>query len=440
MENLLIITHYFEKDGIMGSVRWTNFAHRLSKDYNVFVLTHGDGVSEKEFKVKQSKNVKVIEVDNLCSYVKNSQKRHANSNPVSYSANSASNAKTSLKSKVKAILRSVLQTLSLKKTAKKNYNVVKKYLKENGIKFDYVISTSRPFINSYTAKHFAVNHKAKWILDQRDLPLSEEATNVEFKLFKKEFKKLDKHVFRYTIVSKGMKDGLGYLYDFSPKMMDKVYVLYNGYTQADKRDKEPPISNDKLTFAFTGDLYAGKRDLTMLLDAIRQLIDQSKCSEQDFLVNYAGGAVESLNEQAKPFNLERIINNNGKVSHEQAVKLQNSSDILLLPTWNTQRDQGILTGKIYEYMLAEKPILTITAGEIPNGEATQTINELNLGIAVETCDYENGVSKLQDYLLMQLQNKKQSKELCFSPDKEGIKRFDHDNLVEEIKNILRAEK
>ena len=120
--------------------------------------------------------------------------------------------------------------------------------------------------------------------------------------------------------------------------------------------------------------------------------------------------------------------------------MQNSADILLLPTWNTQRDQGILTGKIYEYMLAEKPILCITTGEIPNGEATQTINELNLGIAVETCNYEAGIEKLKDYLLMQLENKKQAKELFFNPNKKGVERFDHDNLVEELKNILKMEK
>lgn len=78
MKNLLIITHFFEKDGIMGSVRWTNFAHRLSNNYNVTVLTHSDNVGYKEFKVSQSKNIKVIEVDNLSAYVKNSQKRHKN--------------------------------------------------------------------------------------------------------------------------------------------------------------------------------------------------------------------------------------------------------------------------------------------------------------------------------------------------------------------------
>lgn len=439
MKNLLVITHYFEKDGVMGSVRWTNFAHRLSKDYNVFVLTHGDNVKENEFEIFKSGNITVIQVDNLCPYVKKSQIRNKGKKGVSYSIVNTNNSKINLKSEIKAFLRFVLQTASLKKTAKKNYSILEDYFRQNNIKFDYVISTSRPFINSYTAKHFAVGHGAKWILDQRDLPLSEEAKHIEYKLFQKEFDRLDKHVFRYTIVSKGMKDGLGYLYNFTPSRLDKVHVVYNGYTQADKMPKLLPLYEDKISFAFTGDLYTGKRDLTILLDAISRLIEQNLCTKQDFIINYAGNSVDSLIEQAKKFGLEEIIKNNGKISHKQAVELQNSCDILLLPTWNTQRDQGILTGKIYEYMLSEKPILCITNGDIPNGEATQTIRELNLGLAVETCDYENGIERLKEYLLTQLENKKQGKELIFTPDREGIKKFDHDNLVEELKNILETE-
>ena len=91
-------------------------------------------------------------------------------------------------------------------------------------------------------------------------------------------------------------------------------------------------------------------------------------------------------------------------------------------------------------MLSEKPIICITTGGVPNGEATETIRELGLGLAVETCDYENGIESLKEYLLMQLENKKQGKELVFNPNKNGIAKFDHDNLVEELKTILEAEK
>lgn len=51
-----------------------------------------------------------------------------------------------------------MQTASLKKTAKKNYYILKGYFKKNNENFDYVISTSRPFINCYTAKCFAVKY------------------------------------------------------------------------------------------------------------------------------------------------------------------------------------------------------------------------------------------------------------------------------------------
>lgn len=432
--NILVITHFFEKDGVMGSVRWTNFAHRLSKDNNVYVLTHSDNLNNQPFNLRRSGNINVIEIDNYSDYLKKSMSRHKDdkSQEVMYEKPSK---KSNSKKKIKNILKNMLQFRSIKKSAKNNFKNVQKYFEENEIVFDSVMSTSRPFINSYLGMNFARKHHAKWILDQRDLPLSEEADSIEYMFYKNEFQKLDKTVYRYTIVSKGMKDGLKELYGFSDKQYDKVYVLYNGYTQDDKMDKLES-DKDKLSFVFTGDLYAGKRDLTILLDAISRLIKDGQASKEDFVINYAGNAIFSLTEQAKPFGLEGIINNNGRITHKDAVRLQNSSDIMLLPTWNTTRDKGILTGKIYEYMLSEKPIICMTSGDVPMGEAHITINELNLGLAVEYVNYEEGIKSLKEYILMQLENKKSGKELYFKPDTEKIKKFDHDNLVEELKKLV----
>ena len=39
-----IVTHFFEKDGVIGSVRWTNFAHRLSNDYTLINLLRAQGI------------------------------------------------------------------------------------------------------------------------------------------------------------------------------------------------------------------------------------------------------------------------------------------------------------------------------------------------------------------------------------------------------------
>ena len=35
--NILIVSHFYEIDGVMGSVRWTSFAHRLAKENNILL-------------------------------------------------------------------------------------------------------------------------------------------------------------------------------------------------------------------------------------------------------------------------------------------------------------------------------------------------------------------------------------------------------------------
>ena len=99
-------------------------------------------------------------------------------------------------------------------------------------------------------------------------------------------------------------------------------------------------------------------------------------------------------------------------------------------------DRGILTGKIYEYMLMDKPIVCITCGDVPDGEATETIQQLRLGIAVEQTTYEEGVLQLKNYLYEQLERKRSGAPLLHNPDRKGVAEFDHDNLVVKLKNIM----
>lgn len=116
--------------------------------------------------------------------------------------------------------------------------------------------------------------------------------------------------------------------------------------------------------------------------------------------------------------------------------MQSQADILLLLTWNTTMSRGILTGKLYEYMLAEKPILCITCGNVPYGEATETIQHLRLGFAIEEVSSEEQIEKLENWLLQQLKLKQQKMPLLFDPDKQGIAEFDHDKLVKKLTQIM----
>ena len=436
--NLLVFTHYYDLDGVIGSVRWTNFISRLSKEHCIYVVTHSDSVGTEEVNVyKKSENITVLEVDNENRYIKYSKKRHADDSAHSSTASTQVSPRLSLKKQLKTRARNFVTMYFANARAKEIYRLVSRELKKENVKLDYVLSTSRPFINALSAAQFAKKFRLKWIMDQRDLPYSDGADKNTIQMYNREITRFDKYVTAYTIVSYGMADGLIEFCDFDDAQKKKVFVVHNGFSQKDKvvapREEE---NTSGLTFAYAGDLYAGKRDATMLFDAISRLVAEGKAEKSDFVINYAGKASDSLQKVAEKFQLTQCIKDNGVVPRKKALQMQYNADMLLLLTWNTVMDRGILTGKIYEYMLMDKPIVCLTCGDVPDGEATETIEQLRLGIAVEQTSYEAGVLRLKDYLFEQLERKRKGEPLAHDPDREGVAEFDHDNLVMKLKNIM----
>ena len=132
------------------------------------------------------------------------------------------------------------------------------------------------------------------------------------------------------------------------------------------------------------------------------------------------------------------MHDHGFVSHAESIRIQHEADLLLLLTWNTEMDRGILPGKFYEYMMAEKPIICITCGSVTNGEAEKMVNDMNLGIAVNQINYNSDINRLADYLTVQLNNKREENELVFTPNKEMVSEFDYDNLTQKLNGIIEA--
>lgn len=427
--NYLIITHYYEEDGVIGSVRWTNFAHRFAKEDKVFVVTHQSG-DKKE--TKTNDNIDVFYIDNECAYRKRGQKRSASKEVIQKAT-----VQPKKRNKIKELLRSFLYHLSMKSTAQKNAKIIYKQLKAQGAKIDYIFSTSRPFINGYTAYYLSKKLKAKWLLDQRDLPYSDGASKAEIAGYKHAIRKMDKRVTVYTLVSKGMCEGLIEFADFNEKQSKKVHVLNNGYTRTDELFGIEKDNPRQLVFSYVGDLYEGRREADLLFDALYRLKEEGFLdAEQDVKIEYAGNNSQSLYDAAQSRGLQDIIVDHGRVPHKQAMELLYKSDILLLLTWNTEMDRGILPGKFYEYMLASKPILCITVGNVPGGEAEGMVEDMQLGIAVNTIEAEKHINRLADYLKMQIERVREQKPVLYEPIVELKEEFDYDNLFLKLKRII----
>ncbi len=81
----------------------------------------------------------------------------------------------------------------------------------------------------------------------------------------------------------------------------------------------------------------------------------------------------------------------GYLSHKESIQLIREAEVLLLLINNVPNNKGILTGRLYEYLAARRPIIGI--GPV-DGEATDTLRETGHGIMIDYDDRDGMIKYL----------------------------------------------
>jgi len=107
-------------------------------------------------------------------------------------------------------------------------------------------------------------------------------------------------------------------------------------------------------------------------------------------------------------------------------KLQQQSQVLLLVLNNTPNAKGVLTGKIFEYLLAKRPILCIGPED---GDAAAIINQTQAGFVAGFNDVNRTKQIVKD-----LYNK--FKENNLNIQAQNIDQFSRKNLTKQLALVL----
>lgn len=245
------------------------------------------------------------------------------------------------------------------------------YVKRHNI--TYLYSTFSPYSNHIIAYLIKSIYKdVVWIADFRDLPFGENDTSIFFQSFQRKMNQcICQKADAITVISSGMKNSL-------LKYNENIHVVTNGM-DADILDfKLQKKTNDKeFTIVYTGILYEGKRDASSLFKSVRALIDLKTIPSNTKLI-YAGKDFLLWENWAKEYNLENNIEIKGIVSRTEALLLQKNASINLMLTWATKNEKGIITGKFFEYLSTQNPILCLISGE-EDSEIDKIFTTINCG-------------------------------------------------------------
>ena len=254
---------------------------------------------------------------------------------------------------------------------------------------DAIISSSWPITCHIIAKDLKEHQDIPWIADLRDLwNLNPYVSHTfirnyfEKRLELKTFENAD----ALTTTTDLAAETLSTLHP-----MSKIVPILSGYDKDDFKFLEDLISkkddfstgfSEKLKFIYAGSLYGGKRDPSYLFEAIRQLEDENKLDSSKISIEFYGDSTD-LEEIAKRYGLLDILHIGGKRAHEEVLKKQLDSDVLLLISWDNEKEKMFIPGKIYEYFALKKPVLSIG---YKDGSLKDLIEETKVGYHVSNLE------------------------------------------------------
>ena len=290
-------------------------------------------------------------------------------------------------------------------------------------KVDAIVSTSPPIISHLIANKLKKRYQIPWIADMRD-PWSLKYIDNRFGLLRY----IDRHLEIKTLSEADalVSVTIPYVEMIRTHHKDKkMFCITNGF-DPDDFNKTPSKLTDKFTITYTGTLYEGKRDPSLLFQALIMLINEKKIDRNLIEIRFYDQKQRWLIEAIKKNNLEGVVTVYDRISRDEVLERQRESQLLLLIRWKTNNEGGDCPAKIYEYIGSKRPIIAIGGY---GGIIKDLLDTTNAG------KFADNVETLKDNLFeYYLEYLKCGKVVCQSNEK--IKNYSYVSVAHKYSDIL----
>ena len=287
---------------------------------------------------------------------------------------------------------------------------------------DVLITTGPPHSMHLIGYELKKRFPVKWISDFRDpwteidyfhqLPHTKKTISKHFQLEKKVIKTSDAVI----VVSHTMKEKF-------LQFTNEIDLITNGFD--DQNINFTQALDAKFSITHIG-MMNSDRNPTILWQVLEEICDTNFEFKKDLKIKLIGKIDAVVLDDLNVFDND-IVECIPYVNHQEVVKYQSSSQILLLCINNVPSAKGIVTGKIFEYLQAKRPILAIGPEE---GDAAKIITDTNAGVII---DFDNKV-KLKEQLLLLYQKFKNND---LTSDSNGVEPYHRRNLTEQLATVIK---
>jgi len=369
-KKVLIITYYWPPSGGSGVQRWLKFSKYL-RDFNIEPIIYT--VDNPSYPIKDTSleseipldlevlKQPIFEPNYFLSIFGNNKKKESagflNPNP------------TLLGRFFQYVRANYFIPDARKFWIKPSVKFLSNYLKNNEI--DVVITTGPPHSMHIIGLVLKDKFKIKWISDFRDpwteidyfqqLPLTKKANKKHHQLEQEVLEKSDMVI----VVGETMKKKF-------LKHNHNIEVLTNGFDSYENSLTIELDSNFSITHV--GSMNTD-RNPTILWEVLYEISSENIDFKNNLRIKFIGKIDDTVIQDIQVFNPKNILRI-PYLDHKEVRKYQASSQVLLLSINQVPNAKGIITGKIFEYLQAKRPILGIGPED---GDAAAILKKTNAG-------------------------------------------------------------
>lgn len=179
-------------------------------------------------------------------------------------------------------------------------------------------------------------------------------------------KKILEHAVKVITINQRIRALL--LQRYGEHLNRKIEIITQGYDPADFEiaDSEK-ISDGKMKLLYAGSFFHFATP-KYFFEGVKLAIKKNPELKDNITLEFAG----NFPDEYKPADESGFkINYNGYLSHRECVKKMINADVLWMMIGNRKGSDMISTGKIYDYMGSQKPVIAC----VPEGEAKITLKE-----------------------------------------------------------------
>ncbi len=423
-KKILIITYYWPPAGGPGVQRWLKFVKYLP-DFGIqpvvyipenptYPIVDEELINEISEKAIIIKN-KIFEPYQLASFFSKNKTNKISSGII------PNQKKQSFLDKVFLWIRGNLFIPDARVFwVKPSVSFLEKYIQENNI--DTIITSGPPHSLHLIGLELKQKLNVKWFADFRDpwttigyhksLRLSDYAAQKHKELERQVLNTAD------TIIVTSNTTKI----EFQQITTKPIAVITNGF---DIEKTEKQTLDVKFSLAHIGS-FLSERNPQLFWECLVELLEEFPDFKTHLEIKLIGAVSQEVLETITQFGLNSYLNILGYVSHSEAIAHQRKSQVLLLIEINSSATKSIIPGKLFEYMVSERPIIAIG----PNGsDFAEIITNTNTGVFFDYSEKVKLKSVLLGFYNQFLEGKLQSNGV-------GLQHYSRKNLTEKLAQLL----